>query len=202
MKRLYLILFPALLLFVDISPVMANPDQYLLRREAILDEVFRKNAREFGLPFELVKAISRQESDCHPLMINVNGKDYRPRSVEEALRICEAASLAGAQYDVGIMQINRYWIRKYSIPHKLLLSPSDNIYMGCFILANEIKKGGMNWRSIGKYHSHTPWRRDAYAMKIKKHLINIVMETPRAEPERGVHGILQAVKVARDAKGK
>lgn len=151
-------------------------DKGLLVREKILDGIFKKNANEFGLPHQLVKAIARQESDCHPLMVNVNGKDYRPRSVNEALKICEMAKRSGAQYDVGIMQINRYWIRKYKIPHKLLFSPSDNIYMGCFILAREIKKGGLNWSSIGKYHSHTPWRRNAYAAKIKKHLTKIFAE--------------------------
>lgn len=149
----------------------------LLEREKILDDIFKRNAKEFGLPYQIVKAISRQESDCSPLVININGRDYHPKSVSEAIRICDIAKVSGAQYDVGIMQINRYWIRKYAIPHKLLFSPSDNIYLGCFILAQEIKKGGLNWQSIGKYHSHTPWRRDAYATKIKRHLMDILVES-------------------------
>lgn len=149
----------------------------LLARERILDGIFKRNAKEFGLPYQVVKAISRQESECSPLVININGRDFYPTTVDAAVRICDWAQAKGVQYDVGIMQINRYWIRKYAIPHRLLFSPSDNIYLGCYILAQEVKRNGLNWQSIGKYHSRTPKRRDAYAAKIRRHLIDILKES-------------------------
>ena len=166
-----------LLMLVFALPVQASKaDAGLLRREAILDEIFRKNAASFGLPFELIKAIARQESWCRPLVINVAGRDYHPGSVKEALALCRYADERNLQYDVGIMQINRYWIRKYRIPFRMLLDPKDNIYMGCFILSNEVKRHGLNWNAVGRYHSHTTWRRIDYANRIRRHLVNILAQ--------------------------
>ena len=163
-----------IMLFLHTPALASRTDSGLLRREAILDTTFRKTAQSFGLPYELVTAIARQESWCRPLVVNIAGKDYHPQSLEEAVSLCKAADARNLQYDVGIMQINRYWIRKYNIPLRMLFNPRDNIYMGCYILSNEIKRHGFNWEAIGRYHSHTQWRRINYAQKIRKHLVNIM----------------------------
>ncbi len=168
--------FSLLLLLVLMFPGtgFSAVDAGMLRREALLDATFDRISKKFGIPRDLVKAIARQESECHPLVININGRDYRPTTVEQALRLCEYAERSGHSYDVGIMQVNRYWIRKYRIPHRMLLNPADNIYMGCFILAGEIKRYGLSWKAVGRYHSPTNWRAARYSKKIYAHLRDIV----------------------------
>lgn len=170
------ILFILLIVVAVPNNVMAVEDPAMLRREALLDATFARMSAKFGIPKDLVKAIARQESDCHPLMININGKDYRPKTVREALWLCEYAASTGLSYDVGIMQVNRYWIRKYKIPHRMLLSPADNIYMGCFILSGEIRRYGLTWKAVGKYHSPKDWRGARYSRKILAHLRDILSE--------------------------
>lgn len=149
-------------------------DSNLLNREAVLEKSFIASSRSFGIPSLLVRAIARQESNCRPLVVNVSGRDYHPKNVDDAVRLCQIAEKANLQYDVGLMQINRYWIRKYRIPHRRLFNPQDNIFMGCFILASEIRRHGLTWKAVGKYHSPTAWRATRYAQKIKKHLAEIL----------------------------
>lgn len=169
-----------LLALLILNMVTANsaeagmPDHGLLLREAILEKSFATSARAFGIPPQLVKAIARQESSCRPLVVNIAGKDYYPKTLEYALKLCEIAEESQLQYDVGLMQINRYWIHKYRIPVRVLFNPADNIHMGCFILNNEIRKHGLNWKAVGRYHSRTAWRAKNYVSKIKRHLANIL----------------------------
>ncbi|MBQ9537369.1 MAG: lytic transglycosylase domain-containing protein [Desulfovibrionaceae bacterium] len=146
----------------------------LAQREARYDQNFQWVGQHFGIPPNLLKAIARQESGCQPWIINIRGRDYYPRSKAEALELCEYAANANLSYDVGLMQINRYWIRKYQLPHSLLLDPFDNIYTGGFILAQEIKRSGLTWKAVGNYHSPTTWRALDYARKIRAHLFALL----------------------------
>lgn len=148
--------------------------QTLGLREARYDEYFSKVGRYFGIPSLLLKAIARQESSCQPLVININGLDYHPKTSEEALSLISKAEAQGLSYDVGLMQINRYWLRKYNLSPKLLLNPRNNIFMGGGILAQEIQKSGLNWEAIGHYHSHTPWRAEDYAQRVRRHLLHLL----------------------------
>ena len=146
----------------------------LFRREASYEDSFEKVGAHFHIPSLLLKAIARQESGCQPFVINIQGRDFYPKTKEEALELCTYADKNNLSYDVGVMQINRYWIRKYKLPHTLLLNPIDNIYTGGFILAQHIKRNGLTWRAVGYYHSQIPWRALDYAQKIRKHLLNLL----------------------------
>lgn len=98
--------------------------------------------RRFGIPRVLALAIARQESDSRPLLINIQGKDVLPRTPAEALRMAESCLARGLSFDVGLMQINSYWIRRYRIPLRRLFHPRDNIYVACFILAESMQRDG------------------------------------------------------------
>ena len=65
----------------------------------------------------------------HPWIINIQGKDIIAPTPEAALALAEEAESRKVSYDVGIMQINSYWIRKYKIPLPMLFRPKDNVYM-------------------------------------------------------------------------
>lgn len=115
----------------------------LTAREEALAPLYDAPCRRFGIPRTLAMAIARQESDASPLLINIEGKDVRPRNIHEALRIAASCEEKGLSFDVGLMQINSYWIRRYHIPLHLLFRPKDNIYMACFILADSMRRDGM-----------------------------------------------------------
>lgn len=75
-------------------------------------------------------------------------------------------------YDVGIMQINSSWNKKLlsmGITEKMLFSPCQNIYVGAWILSNNIKRYGYNWTAIQRYNG-----KDAelkYAKKVYKKIM-------------------------------
>ena len=120
-------------------------------------------------PADLLQAIARQESGLNPLAVNVNGKSYSPYSKEEAAQIIQAAMQAGLSFDVGKMQINRWWIDRFSIDPISLLDPAINEAWGKRILADEISRHGLNWQAVGKYHSSDPERGRQYAWLVYRH---------------------------------
>lgn len=148
--------------------------QKLRQRESAVSSYFDYPCTKFGIPKQLAMAIARQESSMHPWILNIAGKDVIAPTQEAALRLAEDAEARKLSYDVGIMQINSYWIRKYKIPLPLLFRPRDNVYMGCWILKQEINRHGMTWKAVGRYHSPTDWRAAHYAWLIKGHLNNIL----------------------------
>lgn len=133
-------------------------------------DVFDAPCRKYGLPKDLVLAIARQESSWHPWTVNVAGKDYRPRTKAEALEIINRAQAAGQSYDVGLMQVNCQWLRKFRISPAVALEPRNNAMLGCWILASAIREHGMTWKAVGVYHSPTPARQLNYARRVAKHL--------------------------------
>ncbi|WP_022657486.1 lytic transglycosylase domain-containing protein [Desulfovibrio desulfuricans] len=126
-------------------------------------------AAESGPPPKLLEAITRQESDLNPLAINVAGKSYLPATREEAERIIQAAQAAGKSFDVGLMQVNSWWMERYGIPPASLLDPEVNATWGKWILAQEIARHGLNWQAVGKYHSPDVERGRRYAWYVYRH---------------------------------
>lgn len=119
-----------------------------------------------GPPPKLVEAIAVQESGLNPLAVNVAGKSYSPATREEAERIIQSAQASGKSFDVGLMQINSWWMERYDIPPASLLDPEINAAWGKWILAQEISRHGLNWLAVGKYHSPDTERGRRYAWLI------------------------------------
>jgi hypothetical protein len=124
------------------------------------------NAHAVSIPDWLVSLIIQVESGGNPYAVFANGKTHQPGSREEALRIIGEAMLDKKSYDVGLMQINRFWIEKYAIPPESLLEPAINRQWGAAILADEIARHGMTWKAVGKYHSPDAERGRRYAWRI------------------------------------
>ncbi|MDR2821032.1 MAG: lytic transglycosylase domain-containing protein [Desulfovibrio sp.] len=147
-------------------------------REALFEAYFDESCALYQVPKYLALAIARQESGMHPWIINVSGKDVRPETWSDALRVASAALRAGRSFDVGIMQINVYWLKKYDIPLQLALNPRINIQIGVWILANELRRHGNNWKAIAYYHTplhKNPERGRAYAASVVN-LMKRIME--------------------------
>ena len=122
-------------------------------------------------PPALLEAIAIQESGKNPLVVNVAGKDHYPASREDALRVIRQAQAAGKSYDVGLFQINSWWIDRYRLAPEILLDPAINRQWGLFILSQEIARHGLNWKAVGKYHSPDNERGRRYAWKIYRHYL-------------------------------
>jgi len=123
-------------------------------------------------PPGLLEAIARQESGENPLAVNVAGKDFAPANREEAMRIIRQAQAEGKSFDVGLFQVNSWWMERYHIPPESLLDPATNRKWGLFILAQEIARHGLNWQAVGKYHSPDRERGRRYAWKIYRHYMD------------------------------
>ena len=140
------------------------------------ESLFAEPCASMGIPEELALAIARQESGLNPLAVNVAGKSYRPASREEAEKIIRIAQAQKKSFDVGIMQINSQWHRKWQIDPVILLDPETNIRLGLYILDQEIKRHGFNWLAVGKYHSPNPERGKRYAWRVFHRLAGGLLE--------------------------
>mgnify|MGYP000486875724 CR=1 FL=1 len=99
-----------LMIVIFFTPVYAET---LQNRQHVLEPLFDAPCARYQVPKVLALAIARQESGCHPWIINISGRDVRPRSKEEAIQYAQWAMRSGRSFDVGIMQINAYWIKRY-----------------------------------------------------------------------------------------
>lgn len=134
------------------------------------DACFDRAGAYFNVHPLLLKAIARQESSMNPRAVGQNTN--------------------GTQ-DIGMMQINTWHLREGSqlarvgMTRDRLFDPCTNITVGAWVLADAVSRHGMNWKSVGVYHSPTEWRQKDYAAKIQRHLVREV-EALRARPAAAV----------------
>jgi soluble lytic murein transglycosylase-like protein len=161
-------LFP--LLFVILScPAWAGTGGDI--QAHILDASARWN-----VPARLLMAIIRQESGGNPWAVNVAGKAYTPRSRAEALKIIHGASTSGKSYDLGLMQVNSAWLKRLNFAPEFALEPKNNVFIGAWILSQEIARYGLTWRAVAAYHTpvgKNPERGRRYAISIIEQLRKI-----------------------------
>lgn len=172
---------PAAALFFLLALLFAAPAHAaaLHERQQALESLFDAPCARYQVPKVLALAIARQESGCHPWILNISGRDVRPRSREQALRYAQWAMRAGRSFDVGVMQVNSYWIRKHGWPLEQVLEPANNVKIGVWILAQEIHRHGLNWKAVAYYHTplhKNPERGRAYARAVVSHVKKILGE--------------------------
>ena len=131
-------------------------------------DVFDAPCSRYRVPKPLVLAIAKTESGLDPWCVNVAGKDYRPGSRAGALAIIRQARARGLSHDIGLMQINSWWLKHLNISPEAALEPRNNATLGVWILAKEIQRHGYNWKAVGAYHSPTPARQKMYAQVVSK----------------------------------
>jgi soluble lytic murein transglycosylase-like protein len=135
---------------------------------------FTQAAEHYNVPVELLLAIAEVESGLSPNAINLAGTSYQPPSRKDADLILERISGQHATFDVGIMQVNRWWFEKYGEPYEKGLDVCFNVDFGARILSQAIKDHGFTWEAVGRYHSPTSWRKAVYAKKIFDRLTRIL----------------------------
>ncbi len=128
------------------------------------------------VPPRLALAVAKVESGLNPWAINVAGRSYQPKTREEASEIIDRAWKQGASFDVGLMQVNSYWMRRYGLDPHMLLEPRNNAVMGVWILSKEIERFGLNWKAVASYHtpvSKNPKRGRTYARSVIRQIENL-----------------------------
>jgi hypothetical protein len=140
------------------------------------------SAYEYGLSPLLVEAIQQVESDGNPFAINVQIEEqaeFRFREFLERLSVRYSVSRgryvifsifpesreqaeeilrfvyrnpAVRSYDVGLMQINKYWIEKYGLRPEWLLNRCYNVKWGTYILSSLVQRYGYTWEAVWRYN--------------------------------------------------
>lgn len=134
--------------------------------------MFKEVADYWNIPQAWAEAISMAESRQHPWALNIEGVGYYFETKEQVLAAAEEAWAAGQSFDVGLMQVNSFWLKKYNIPLEAVFDPLANIYMGGYVLKEEIKQHGLTAQAIGAYHSPNPDRARRYAETVLSLLEN------------------------------
>lgn len=83
-------------------------------------------------------------------------------------------------YDIGIMQINNSWLKKYNFTDKYIFHACTNIYFGTFILKQCFDRFGYTWKGIDCYNKGLKAKYNSkYVFRVKnvlsqeKNLINL-----------------------------
>ena len=129
--------------------------------------MFQEAAQTWGVPVTLTRAIARVESGYAPWVINIEGRGYTFVSKEKALEKAHQAQIANRSFDSGVMQVNNFWLKKYDIPLEAALDPGANIFLGSWILKQEIERHGQTWNAVGAYHSPDEARSRRYIELVK-----------------------------------
>lgn len=93
-----------------------------------------KAAQRYNIPVRVLYAVAKTESNLDP-------KAYEKGVGFES---------------IGLMQVNSFWfpkLKKFGITREDLWNPCQNLLAGSWILAQEIKRYGLNWVAIGAYNS-------------------------------------------------
>lgn len=109
---------------------------------------FREASIRYGIPEEVLRAISHVESRGNPRALNKN---------------------RNGSADIGHMQINSSWLpklAKYGINKENLMNPCINTHVGAWILAQNVARLGYNWKAIGAYNSRDPRQAEKYIKKV------------------------------------
>ena len=147
--------------------VLHSFSQEVQAAEQDLSRYFQSAARDLSISPELTTAIARVESDHSPFALNVEGQSFFFGSKEEAIFAAKEAMAAGKSFDSGVMQINSQWLTRYSIPVEALFDPEANIYVGSWILSQNLRTHGDLDTAIARYHSPKEERGKAYVELVK-----------------------------------
>jgi soluble lytic murein transglycosylase-like protein len=153
--------------------------------EVRLAAMFDKVCRDLEIPKPVVLSIAKLESGLDPWVLNIEGRSLRFASKAEALARARTAWAAGQSFDVGLMQVNRWWLARYNISLEAALDPLANIYLGGWILKQEIKRHKDLRPAVGAYHSPDPRRARWYADQVLKTLEQV----PATSKQRTVKAV-------------
>jgi hypothetical protein len=138
--------------------------QAMRTRNPYMDH-FLEASRKYNVPLLLLAAIAEQESGNNPWALNIAGQGHKPVSKKDALRTLR--DNYKLSYDVGLMQVNSYWIRRFSLRVEDVFDPPVNITIAAYILDECFHAYGAGWKALGAYH-HPPSKNTARSLNYAK----------------------------------
>ena len=106
-------------------------------------------ANRYAVTVQILEAIILVESegDPHAVSVNRDGKGDRrgPLSLKQAKALVAELWKTGANFDVGIAQINSVHMRQYKIDPAHFLDPCINIQWAAFVLRQKINEYQETW---------------------------------------------------------
>lgn len=121
---------------------------HLMQDAGLINGCWDKAGQAYHVDPWLVFSIAKVESNFYKLAVNKN-KNHT--------------------YDLGMMQINTRWLpilKKFGIGTRQLFDPCTSIFVGTWIVAQNIREFGYNQDGIGAYNSPNIKIRRAYAKKV------------------------------------
>lgn len=114
-------------------------------------------ARRYNVDVGLLYAIARVESGARSGIVSGANTD--------------------GTYDIGVMQINSWHLRKLSrygiTEHRLRTDACLNVNVGAWLLSQSIRDHGLNWRGVGAYNAKSDAKRAVYARKVATELARL-----------------------------
>jgi len=155
----------AFTLCFQISNTMATPV-----KETVAEDVralITKAERKYKIPFGLLTAIAKVESDMRSFAINVGGRSIFAASLAEATSAAKREIDAGkTNIDLGVMQLNWRWHGDQFSSLEEMLNPEKNIAYSARHLKQLYNQHG-NWqKAIRYYHSAKPEYNRKYSRKV------------------------------------
>jgi hypothetical protein len=107
---------------------------------------FEEAGREYGISPQLLKTIAMTESNFKTDALNKNNN---------------------GTLDIGLMQINSFWIKILGLnANELISNPCYNTMIGAKILRQCIDRYGYTWEAVGCYNAASSHKRVSYSWKI------------------------------------
>jgi hypothetical protein len=120
--------------------------------EENIDLIIKYASLSYDIPAEIIHIIGHTESSSRLWVVNFGGKSKEYPDQESMIKGIKSSS--ASNYDVGFMQINSFWIRKYGFELKDITDPYYNIMMGAWILRDCINRHGNNMTALVAYHTN------------------------------------------------
>ena len=139
-------------------------------KETVAEDVralITKAERKYKIPFGLLTAIAKVESDMRSFAINVGGRSIFAASLAEATSAAKREIDAGkTNIDLGVMQLNWRWHGDQFSSLEEMLNPEKNIAYSARHLKQLYNQHG-NWqKAIRYYHSAKPEYNRKYSRKV------------------------------------
>ncbi|MCL4456005.1 MAG: lytic transglycosylase domain-containing protein [Nitrospirae bacterium] len=111
---------------------------------------FEEAAKAYGINQALIESIAMIESNLNPKAVNKN---------------------LNGSIDMGLMQINSFWVKTLGLnAGELISNPCYNTMTGAKILKQCVDRYGYTWEAVGCYNATSKHKRANYSWKIFKSL--------------------------------
>lgn len=155
----------------SVSGASSGRDTYWYLNHRCIQEA----AHRYQLSPFLLEAIVRVESEGNAFAVGIN--ELSERKFPGRLSYTKAAELVsrlwkqGANFDVGLGQINSKNLEQYRVHPIYLLDPCVNLQWAAFVLRQKIDHFGNNWIAIGRYNGSKQLTQ--YVWKIYRALVHL-----------------------------